>query len=1002
MAETTRMQLVDWLDDLTVRFLLNLPASELSSVPRLCFQVEEAQWFYEDFIRPAAAAASKPLPALSLRQFCLLLFQHCPLLSGFTDAQHIAAYEEFLAYKVRVPVRGAIMMDHSMEKLVLVKGWKKGASWSFPRGKINKDEKDLDCAVREVYEETGYDIKAAGLVPENEKDAKYIDITMREQHMRLFVFRGVPETTYFEPKTRKEISKIQWYNVRDLPGFKKSKQRVDPVAHANKFYMVAPFLGPLKKWINQQKKQDTATATNDPAAMQSEYENVSGQYYEEMIEPAFADRSSELLRLLNTGGAPAPPPMPSTAQSANKPQDLLALLQGRPTSSSTLPAQHVLEQNGGFARQPSIQQSPHNQHLRYPLAGYQGQGHRIQPEQHEFMQQQYRSFTQPAPESFGQPPTMFDQQRSPAPQFSGPMHSQMQTAQYQQVLASQNMLQQFGNTNGVQFGLPQRQPAQPPQAPSQSAMQGMQQPHPAGSMAQGSQNAIGSGPAVPKAGDLPMPKMNAHSVNLLNALKSGNTRANASIGHNTGAPSARPHGTHQNALLDLFRKPSKSEPVQASPSVPVPVVQDATPKSSGDFPALPIQQPRRPTLNEITRTLPKPGAKSPVKTDIPVPNKHKSSEHSVDRQKSKQQAEPSHAKAPRKIAVGSTTAPPMTILQRPSSSHATSTPQPPKPQSPKPASKKNSQQSRKQSSAKGAENGTPAPQFTILPRPGSARASQSPNSQNPSSPLRNATPSIGSQQQVHVLKRAEADNSMFANDAKQPQADTEAEAKRDQLLSLFGKPPASSTSSPSVRNHDVVEPSSTPRPATSRNHLLSLFKPPRAAGASEEISAPLPPAPLLVPERKTSHQNVPPTNTQQDTLLGLFNKSSAMTPLQSPDAETPISPFALGTPASTIGPKTLSPSNQQNYHSTVRRTPAPRASATEGGRAAPFFLEPPSKQRINSTASSTDAVPSPVGPAVNPLSRTGSVGGTSTPTEASRGFLLDFLNGVVKKEGSKG
>jgi hypothetical protein len=33
---------------------------------------------------------------------------------------------------------------------LLVKGWKAGASWSFPRGKRNKDEKDHTCAVREV------------------------------------------------------------------------------------------------------------------------------------------------------------------------------------------------------------------------------------------------------------------------------------------------------------------------------------------------------------------------------------------------------------------------------------------------------------------------------------------------------------------------------------------------------------------------------------------------------------------------------------------------------------------------------------------------------------------------------------------------------------------------------------------------------------------------------------------------------------------------------------
>lgn len=32
----------------------------------------------------------------------------------------------------------------------MVKGYQKGASWSFPRGKINKDEPEADCAVREV------------------------------------------------------------------------------------------------------------------------------------------------------------------------------------------------------------------------------------------------------------------------------------------------------------------------------------------------------------------------------------------------------------------------------------------------------------------------------------------------------------------------------------------------------------------------------------------------------------------------------------------------------------------------------------------------------------------------------------------------------------------------------------------------------------------------------------------------------------------------------------
>lgn len=246
------------LDDLCVRFIINLPREELESVERICFQVEEAQWFYEDFIRPLDPA----LPSLSLKAFALRIFQHCPLMSQWSHYHHITAFSEFLAYKTRVPVRGAILLNEAMDQVVLVKGWKKGANWSFPRGKINKDEKDLDCAIREVYEETGFDIKEAGFAKE-EKDMKYIEIAMREQHMRLYVFRGIPMDTRFEPRTRKEISKIEWYKLSDLPTLRKNKQHEEHlVANANKFYMVAPFLNPLKKWIAQQRKLEANKTSN--------------------------------------------------------------------------------------------------------------------------------------------------------------------------------------------------------------------------------------------------------------------------------------------------------------------------------------------------------------------------------------------------------------------------------------------------------------------------------------------------------------------------------------------------------------------------------------------------------------------------------------------------------------------------------------------------------------------------------------------------------------------
>ena len=198
------------------------------------------------------------------------------------------------------------MLNEQMDSVVLVKGWKKGANWSFPRGKINKDEPDLDCAVREVYEETGYDIKAAGLVG-NEEEMKHIEVTMREQHMRLYVFRGVPMDTYFEPRTRKEISRIDWYKLSDLPTIRKKKQQQegkgeDLAVNANKFYMVAPFLVPLKKWISAQRKLDKAKQSNgivaNPVAAQVVPAHIANQDAEEEI--VLHSSNEDLGRLLDS------------------------------------------------------------------------------------------------------------------------------------------------------------------------------------------------------------------------------------------------------------------------------------------------------------------------------------------------------------------------------------------------------------------------------------------------------------------------------------------------------------------------------------------------------------------------------------------------------------------------------------------------------------------------------------------------------------------------------
>jgi len=358
------------LDDLCVRFIINLPPEELQSVERICFQVEEAQWFYEDFIRPLDPS----LPSLSLRAFSLRIFQHCPLFSQWEAHQYTTAFAEFMAYKSRVPVRGAIMLNEALDEVVLVKGWKKGANWSFPRGKINKDENDLECAIREVYEETGFDIREAGLVGQ-EKDMKYIEITMREQQMRLYVFRGVPRDTYFEPKTRKEISKIEWYKLTDLPTLKRNRDHdgngnlPTPAVNANKFYMVAPFLNPLKKWITQQKKKENRYSSNLSAPPITAEETATEDEREVMHRFAPQTQPIELPGITLSGSLPTQElsadsvsqPTHVPGADTEKSHALLALLRGGKEAQLWNDPKTPMEQ---MPLPSEVPRSPHESHLR--------------------------------------------------------------------------------------------------------------------------------------------------------------------------------------------------------------------------------------------------------------------------------------------------------------------------------------------------------------------------------------------------------------------------------------------------------------------------------------------------------------------------------------------------------------------------------------------------------------------------------------------------------------
>ena len=149
------------------------------------------------------------------------------------NLNHEQAFKEFLEYKVRVPVCGAIILSPECDQVLLVRGWKVNGSWSWPRGKINKNESEMDCALREVEEEIGFNGR------NYIKETDYIERTMKEQRVRLYLFRGVPLDTVFETQTRKEIGDIKWFKLNDLPGYNEKSMPMEK--SPSKFYMVTAF-----------------------------------------------------------------------------------------------------------------------------------------------------------------------------------------------------------------------------------------------------------------------------------------------------------------------------------------------------------------------------------------------------------------------------------------------------------------------------------------------------------------------------------------------------------------------------------------------------------------------------------------------------------------------------------------------------------------------------------------------------------------------------------------
>lgn len=171
-----------------------------------------------------------------MKEFATHIFNHIPFLNP-NLSRIDSVLEQWREYKQSVPTFGAIVLNEDLTKVLLVQNYWAKNSWGFPKGKVNEDEDPSHCAVREVLEETGFDISK--LIDKNE----YIEASINDRLVRLYIISGVRGETKFQPRTRKEIKSVEWFSLMDLPNNPKDMTpKVKMGVGPNAFFMVVPFV----------------------------------------------------------------------------------------------------------------------------------------------------------------------------------------------------------------------------------------------------------------------------------------------------------------------------------------------------------------------------------------------------------------------------------------------------------------------------------------------------------------------------------------------------------------------------------------------------------------------------------------------------------------------------------------------------------------------------------------------------------------------------------------
>lgn len=180
------------LDSIITRFFVGLEDHEKNAIERIFFILEEAHWFLID---------NYMISNISLAAFSKEVLEYIGVRMNIDDA-----LKDFVKYRQSVKVYGAIIVNQDLTRVLTVKEKKKTGNYSFPKGKKCMNEEGIECAVREIYEEIGYDVQ---------RKIFNLPIIVFDKITFYFVF-NVKTDFPFQTQTKKEIEEIKWLSIKRL------------------------------------------------------------------------------------------------------------------------------------------------------------------------------------------------------------------------------------------------------------------------------------------------------------------------------------------------------------------------------------------------------------------------------------------------------------------------------------------------------------------------------------------------------------------------------------------------------------------------------------------------------------------------------------------------------------------------------------------------------------------------------------------------------------------